>query len=485
MKKILMTLSVVLFWGMTFATHVPENEAKTVASRFYQHNHPYPDGKVTIVSSETFYHQGISTVYSFSFSTGGFILLAADDASVPVLGFSFDNPLSDEEENPAFQAWLEGYSREIFQIISHGLDNTETLKEWDAIRAGRVLKSTNDVNPLLTTTWDQGCYYNAQCPSDPSAFFSCGHVYVGCVATAMAQVMKYHNFPPQGVGSHSYTHPAYGVQTANFGNTTYNWSAMPNNVGSANAAVATISYQAGVAVNMQYDPSGSGAYTTDVPDALMNYFNFQPGIEIAYKNNYANIEDFKSALRADLDQNLPIYYSGYGSGGHAWVCDGYRMSDGKFHFNWGWSGSSNGWYAIGALNPGGNSFNDDNAAVLHVKPGNPDLIVRIPQPVNNAVIGVGYTVAIQGVTVRGTPDVMKLYIDDVEKFSIQNDTLNYTWSTTDDDLGSHKVKIFAINATDTSYYQINLNVAEWISQSSGFSTSSRGGRQQHSLGHCI
>ena len=474
MRKITLFFAMLAFGCVAMAAHVPQQEARQIALSFYKSQHPGFAGNVEAGEGANFVYQGTPTIYAFNFSTGGFVMVAADDASIPILGYSFDNEMTGGVENPSARAWLEGYSKEIWQIISHKLDNSVTRQEWDAIREGKTNRSVLDVNPLLTTTWDQGCYYNAQCPADVSAMFSCGHVYVGCVATAMAQVMKYHNFPPQGVGSHSYTHPVYGVQTADFGSTTYNWASMPNNVTSSNAAVASISYHAGVAVNMQYDPSGSGAFTTDVPDALMNYFNFSPGVVIKYKNNFPNVEDFKNLLRADLDQNLPIYYSGYGSGGHAWVCDGYRMSDGKFHFNWGWSGSSNGWYAIGALNPGGNNFNDDNAAVLNVKPYNADLIVRIAHPVNNAVIGVGYPVEIEAAAIRGIPLIMKLFIDGVEKFSVLNDSLTFTWNTVATDLGSHQVRVYAYNSTDTVFYEINLNVAEWISQASGFTTPSRG-----------
>ena len=148
----------------------------------------------------------------------------------------------------------------------------------------------------------------------------------------MSQIMKYHNFPPQGVGQHSYTDPVYGPQSANFGNTTYNWSSMPNSVGSSNTAVATLMYHNGVSVEMQYGVSGSGAFSESVPGALQNYFNYSPEIDMKYKDTYPNVEDFKTLLRADLNAGLPIYYSGSNpTEGHAWVCDGYRMSDGMFH----------------------------------------------------------------------------------------------------------------------------------------------------------
>lgn len=473
MKKIFLLFLLIPAFSIVFAEHVPQREAHDLAIRFFNSSNPAGPGLADISESFESRYNNVITYYTFNFSSGGFVMVAADDACEPILGYSFTGQMPREITNPAAREWFESYSKEISRIIENRLPNTETGKIWNSIRNGIVNRAPIDVNPLLTTLWDQGCYYNALCPSDPSSVFTCGHVYTGCVATAMAQIMKYHNFPPQGVGSHSYTHPTYGLQTANFGATTYNWSAMPNSVGSSNTAVATIMYHAGVSVNMQYDPSGSGAYSDDVPDAMWNYFNYHPDINIIYKDNYPNAEDFKNMLRADLDQSLPIYYSGSGSGGHAFVCDGYRMSDGKFHFNWGWSGSSNGWFTIGALNPGGSNFNDNNAAVIHIKPYNPNLIVRVSHPVDNAVTGVGYPVTIEGVTVRGTPTVMKLFIDNVETFITSNDTIEYTWSTTPADLGSHQVKIVSLSATDTVYDVINLNVAEWISQPTGFSTANR------------
>jgi photosystem II stability/assembly factor-like uncharacterized protein len=474
MKKLFLFVSMMALSFMVMAAHVSEQDARQVALTFYKNHYPDFSGTVTVIDGHNYIYQDTPTIYTFKYGNGGFILIAADDASIPVLGYSFENEMPDGDPSPSVKYWIESYSKEIFQIITNRLDNRETLKDWEAIRSGKEDRSVRDVNPLLSTTWDQGCNYNTQCPADAAAYFSCGHVYTGCVATAMAQIMKYHNFPPQGVGSHTYTHPVYGVQTANFGNTTYNWASMPNSVSTANPAVASIMYHAGVSVNMQYDPSGSGAYSEDVPDAMMDYFNYNPGVTIQYKSYFPNVEDFKSLLRSQLDLSLPMYYSGSGSGGHAWVCDGYRLSDGKFHFNWGWSGSSNGYYAIGALNPGGSTFNDNNSVVINIKPYNPNLIVRITSPVNNAVIGVGYPVEIKAATIRGVPSSMRLFVDNVEKFSVFNDTLTYTWNTATSDLGSHQVRVYSYTAADTVYHEINLNVAEWISQSTGFTSPARG-----------
>lgn len=471
MKKCFLLLAMLCMALSSFAVMVPIEKAREIAVGFYAHFFLHDNGQPVVNDIRVIEYHNIVTIYTFTFDPAGFVIMAADDASIPILGYSDESTIPREITNPATKEWLDGYSREIYNIITNALSNQETLKKWNALLAGNFQAPTRDVSPLLTTTWDQGCYYNALCPADGSAVYACGHVYTGCVATAMSQIMKYHNFPPQGVGSHTYIDPTYGSQTANFGNTTYNWSSMPNNVGSSNTPVATIMYHAGVSVNMHYSTSGSGAYSEDVPYALMNYFNYQPESVIQYKNNFTNVEDFKNLIRADLDQQLPVYYSGSNpSEGHAFVCDGYHLGNGTFHFNWGWSGSSNGWYTVGALNPGGYQFNDNNAVVIHIKPYNPNLIVRITHPVNNAVVGVGYPIQIVASTVRGTFNLMKLFIDNVEKASTTNDSIVYTWNTSAPDLGNHEVKVYSYSTTDTVYNTINLNVAEWISQASGFTT---------------
>lgn len=469
MKHLILLVAMLSLSVYGIANPVSQSEAEQIAIAFYTHNAPIYISDYSVESSFVTLSGDLTTLYTFKFKSGGFVVVAADDASIPILGYSFENEMPEEITNPATKEWMDGYSEEISKIVSAQLSNRETMEAWEKIRSGNFPSPTRDVNPLLTTTWDQGCYYNALCPYDVSG--PCQHVYTGCVATAMAQVMKYHNFPPQGIGSHTYTCGTYGPQTADFGNTTYDWASMPNNVTSSNTPTATIMYHAGVSVDMMYSPSGSGAYSENVPAALLDYFNYHPDVTIKYKDDYANVNDFKELLRDDLDNSLPIYYSGSNpSVGHAFVCDGYRLSDDKFHFNWGWSGAANGWYAIGALNPGGNSFNQNNTVVLHIKPYNPNLIVRISHPVNYAVIGVGYSIDIDAVTERGTPNMMKIFIDNNEMASGTESTLTYTWNTTSADLGSHEVRAYSYTSTDTVYYKIILNVAEWISQASGFAT---------------
>jgi hypothetical protein len=203
----------------------------------------------------------------------------------------------------------------------------------------------------------------------------------------MTQIMKYWNWPAQGSGSHAYTHPDYGMQSANFGSTTYQWNSMPNTIGAANNAVATLTYHAGVAVEMNYGPSGSGAYVTDAmssqsaESALRNYFEYDQNLQGIQRSGTSG---WISTLKTELNESRPVLYAGFGSGGgHAWVADGYDKNS-FFHINWGWGGSSDGYFAVDAMNPpslgaggGSGGFNNGQHAIIGIKPpanamGTPD-----------------------------------------------------------------------------------------------------------------
>ena len=201
----------------------------------------------------------------------------------------------------------------------------------------------------------------------------------------MAQIMKYWNYPAQGIGSHSYTpytRPDLGVQSANFGETTYEWANMPNQLSQSSTttqinAIATLMYHCGVSVDMMYDISsngGSGAYSNDIPYALVNYFNYKSTATYLTKSSYTD-NNWIALLKSELNAGRPIEYNGSGSGGgHAFVCDGYDNNN-KFHFNWGWSGQNDGFFALTSLNPGsggsgGGSYNftNDQNAVIGIEP---------------------------------------------------------------------------------------------------------------------
>jgi hypothetical protein len=393
MKKTYLFL-LVLLTGLNIINASPVDSvvAKNVANSFYLQNAPLPsvnknNSNLSLAYTRTENSDNIYYVFNTT-NNSGWIIVAADDVVIPILGYSFEGNYSNTNQPPAFTYWMNSCKDQILYVKQNNVvSDIATLTKWNQLKTNTVdqNKSTKSVAALLTTTWDQGCYYNTLCPTDAGG--DCNHVYTGCVATAMAQIMRYWNYPANGVGSYSYYHSTYGTQSANFGATTYNWASMPNNVTSNNTAVATLMYHCGVSVDMDYGPTGSGAFSGVVPDALINYFSYQNTAQRVFLVDYTTT-DWINLLKVELDAQRPVYYSGNdGVSGHAFVCDGYDNSN-NFHFNWGWSGSYNGYFAIGSLNPGTYYPNLDNAAIIYIAPiaSNPCANV-----VSIGGIGLGYS----------------------------------------------------------------------------------------------
>lgn len=316
----------------------------------------------------------IEAFYVFNVSNG-FIIVAADDCSTPILAYSEEGQFDVNNIPAQMEGYLQVYRREIQYGIEHGLSADESIaKQWNMLRTTGSLygtRTTTAVEPLLSETWNQNCYYNALCPEDADG--PCGHVYAGCVATAMGQIMHFWQYPVVGSGSHSYYPDGYPQQTANFGATTYAWNDMPDDLNSSSTstqinAVATLLWHCGIAVDMTYGAGASGAYSGNVPYALTEYFNYSDELFGQDKSDNAS---WLALIKANLDLGLPIYYSGSdvnGYGGHAFVCDGYDAND-YLHFNWGWSGSgNNAYFALDALNVNGYEFNNYNYAIFNIRP---------------------------------------------------------------------------------------------------------------------
>ena len=311
-----------------------------------------------------------SNVFVYEIGTHGFVIVSGHTVLPPVIGWSDQGSFPDLEDAPEnYASWIAHYSEMIDIAKANSIAPTaEILQQWDEATKGIFgTRNVKTVAPMVATRWNQDCYYNEYCPATSGGGWwggPCGHVYAGCVACAMAQVMKFWDYPATGFGSHSYTHSQYGEQSANFGATTYNWAQMPNEVWSHNDAVATLMYHCGVSVNMNYSASGSGAYSRDVETAVRSYFGYC-GAKYREKTAYSE-EAWNTMLKAELDQGHPIYYSGAnGDSGHAFVCDGYDDND-RFHFNFGWSGSGDGYYTTYDVN----GFNQGQAVVMNMVPMN-------------------------------------------------------------------------------------------------------------------
>lgn len=367
------------------ANPVDMKDARTLGSKFIRVNttmkEAYPDDLQHVITYMT--DQNVPAFYVFNFNHG-FVMVAADDCSTPILCYSDEGAFDPENLPPQMADYLEVYRKEIEYGIENQLSAEESIvRQWTGVKTqdslfGKGVGTT--VEPLLTSLWSQDCYYNALCPEDSTVNPNhCGHVVTGCVATSMAQLMHYWGYPATGLGSFSYTPYGYPTQSVNFGNTHYDWINMPDELSALSSpeeinAVATLMWHCGVSVGMGYGPNASGANVFDVPEALVNYFNYADEIVIQHKEDDAT---FLALIKGNLDMGWPVYYlaSDPSQGGHAFICDGYNANN-QLHFNWGWGGMGNGYYSLNALNIVNNynqiiyQFNNDNSVFLNIHPQN-------------------------------------------------------------------------------------------------------------------
>jgi hypothetical protein len=384
-NKIAILLIIVLGINSQFllAAGIDTLTAAKVALSFYKQQKPGNyKSSITLKLAETYNatfqnSQGSSddeTPLFYIYKTNddaGFVIVAADDNISPVLGYSTSGSFTGENLPPALSEFLENWKEEIKYVLINNFKATDEIKsKWDRLKNGEpeaVKNASAVVEPLLLTKWDQGKYYNAFCPYEA---FHKVNALTGCVATAMAQIMKFWNYPAHGYGFHSYVHPDFGTLTANYAATTYNWAAMPVQVTDTNNAVATLMSQCGVSVDMNYSTGGSSAYYAAVVYALTAYFQYSQTVHQVQRYDYPN-SAWLQLIKDELNAGRPMQYNGQsnaaGEGGHSFVCDGYDQND-YFHFNWGWSGSYDGYFKIDNLNPGSESHNYYQNAIVGIKP---------------------------------------------------------------------------------------------------------------------
>ena len=430
MKKYCIGIIALLVSATLFAERVSEEDAALVANNFMNVAPATTGGAQVAAPVKRMVRKAMNTTtaepqyYLYENADGeGWVIIAANDAVTPVLAYSETGHFRTDNMPANLRRWMGKYDTFIQRVETDGLVAAkETQAEWKALRqSARKAKATTIVGPLIQTTWDQAAPYNNLCPGSGS-----NKAYTGCVATAMAQVMNYWQWPKKGTGSHSYQpimdiYDEYGeVQetitiypgklTADFGNTTYDWANMKNSYAGRSTtaqktAVATLMLHCGVATEMMYggdDYDGSGTYTTNYQDstdqqcaenALWRYFRYNKDSIVSYMRDgyeyegwtyyekWSDDEDWTAMLKAELNKRRPIMYDGAGyddegesTGGHSFICDGYDSND-YFHFNWGWSGTNDGFFALDNLVPesggaGGGSydFNDDQAVIIGIVP---------------------------------------------------------------------------------------------------------------------
>ena len=399
--KFLLLATIIAFLQINlFAEHVSAEKASQVGLNFMQQKHTvitsrgnllkmYKSIELTQITNRSVDNQHF---YVFNLNDNqGWVMVADDDRCTPILGYSKSGKFVTENLPANIEDWLVGISSEVQYVIDNDIvaDESTTL-QWKELFAGISTEFINRgehvVNPLVQTRWNQAPYYNDLCPYDN---YYHDRTVTGCVATAMAQVMKYWNHPSVGSGSHSYSTSSYGSQYANFGGTHYDWNNMPNRVTSSSSAnqknaVATLMYHCGVSVDMSYGVAatgGSGAYVISsytntehcAEYSLKNHFGYKKSASGKQKDHFSDSQ-WKNMVKEDLNASRPLVYAGFGNGGHCFVCDGYDNSD-KFHFNWGWDGQNDGYFSLSALNPGSGgagggsySFTNSQQAIFGLEP---------------------------------------------------------------------------------------------------------------------
>jgi len=358
----------VVFSTAIFAKDVTFSYAKKVASNFYfeksiKFGTDINFNDINIRDS----YKVEDAFYVFNFDKG-WVVVSAEDAIIPVLGYSLKGnyPTSDQLTDN-FSSWMQHYIDQYNFVEENEIIADDKISlQWQKYNTSepeKLLTGERDVTtPLLTALWNQDSPYNLLCPEDEAG--PGGRVYVGCVATAMSMIMHYWRYPNNGTGSDTYYQYPYGIISANY-DTTYNWDGMQDQINNTNPwDIALIGYHAAVSVEMDFGADGSGSYSWDVPSALKNHFNYSNSANYIEKSNYSSTV-WENYMQSELDQGHPLYYSGFSSsGGHAFVCDAYEGMN-YYHFNFGWSGSGNGFFTL--YDVGG--YNSGQGMVRNIVPG--------------------------------------------------------------------------------------------------------------------
>ena len=315
-----------------------------------------------------------SSAYTiYGYEQGGFAVMSNDDLLPEVLGYSTVAVHSRQGDNPGFEWWLQAIGKAAEYAIQNNIQLTTTLPDPD--------KYSSLVDAMVTTRWGQTEPYNNLCPMGTSSGefdwqnygSNEGRCVTGCVATAMAQVMNYHQYPVTGTNTTHSVMVNGQICEVHYGQENYDWANMLDEyIGvdyteEEGRAVALLMLHCGVAADMEYATDGSGTYTSNAVDGLHRNFGF--GEEVQMKSRFEFSEtDWMDMVYNELNSERPIIYCGVDMSifaGHAFVLDGYDET-GKVHVNWGWNGRDDGFFDISLLNPPGLQFSAQQDMIIGI-----------------------------------------------------------------------------------------------------------------------
>ena len=313
--------------------------------------------------------RGEAAVYVFNGSDdNGFMILSADDQATPLLGYSESGAFNADRIPPQLEWWLSEYAAQIEYARKNNIHDAK--RPMEAPRQA--------IEPMLKTKWDQVDPFNNQCPLEGTQ-----RTWTGCVATSMAQVLKYFEYPQKGEGQITYNIESLEKKvTMNFAQKNFDWDNMLDSYADGQYteaqadAVAYLMKACGYAVKMQYGLDSSGALALNIRNGLVKYLKYDASTEYALRAYYSTAQ-WHNMIYENLKNVGPEIYGGGSAlgGGHSFVCDGYD-GDGMYHFNWGWSGISDGYFSLEALNPSslgtgggmGGGYNFTQDAILGLQP---------------------------------------------------------------------------------------------------------------------
>lgn len=393
-KLNLLMVAGLLCSSVAMASPISKQKALAEAQRFLQAK------GIVLASKEASYRaprrsrdQLSQDAYYYIFNAGhdkGFVIVSGDDQTLPVLGYSDRGSFDIDRAPDHVKAWLQGYADEIAYMQQHRVQVVRSAPAAD--------HSKTDVAPMIQTLWNQGAPYNNLCPTMANG----RRTVTGCVATATAQAMSKFSYPDQTfAATTAYTTQSTGLHVASVpANSTLSWADMlPRYIGSETAgqqtAIAQLLHYVGAAVQMDYGET-SAAVLSKVAGALQTQFGYKSSTRSVARANYT-LATWTDLIYDELKDDRPVIYGGQSSGGgHAFVVDGYRASDGMFHINWGWGGQSDGYYALSVLEPGAGAgigasstadgYTGDQDAIVGIVPGNASEEIQVEVKTSNSNI---------------------------------------------------------------------------------------------------
>ncbi|MBR6417728.1 MAG: thiol protease/hemagglutinin PrtT [Bacteroidales bacterium] len=371
MKKTINMLLVgvaMLAMPMAKAENIDVDKVKDAAAHYLKHTTSLERITADQLSLDHTWTNPVSgnpTMYLFTTSGEGWIIMSAESTVDPVVAYSDESTINPDCLGESLQWWLDGYNSIISEMQNlYARVDLGSHPDWDMLLNHKMKGNTKEESiKLIESKWDQGNVkgtdYNMLSPVINDT--TCP---AGCVATAMAQIMYYYKYPTKASGYINYKPKQYVDRIiVNFADSAIlDYSIMPIQVlqystpTAQRMEISRLQFYAGVSVKMDYGPSGSGAYSQDVPSAMKNRFKYELGT-LSYRMSLGD-SVFVQSIRDELMNKHLVYMSGSSTtgsdahaAGHAWVCGGYRMVNTKMYYmNWGWDGSGNGWYNLGDNN---------------------------------------------------------------------------------------------------------------------------------------